>query len=179
MDIGKLIESRRKELGYTLEEIGAHVGVAKGTVGKWVNGNISNMGRDKIARLSEILDVSPLVFIYDDISKIQKLSTVALTDSSLNFLTVHENTVITAYREQPAMQPAVDRLLGVAEGSPRSVASGSNAPPAPHLVRNAAQGGGSDDVVTSLTANEAKNLKNTKNKPFEMPPISEKNAKNE
>lgn len=143
MNIGKLIEDRRKELGYTLEEIGTYVGVAKGTVGKWVNGNISNMGRDKIARLSEILDVSPLVFIYDDISKMQKLSTTVGMDSSLNFLTVHENTVITAYRNQPAMQPAVDKLLGVSQEEPRSVTSEFSSPsPAPHPVRTAALGGG-------------------------------------
>lgn len=155
MNIGKLIEDRRKELGYTLEEIGTYVGVAKGTVGKWVNGNISNMGRDKIARLSEILDVSPLVFIYDDISKIQKLSTTVGMDSSLNFLTVHENTVITAYRNQPAMQPAVDKLLGVSQEEPRSAASGSNAPPAPHPIRTAALGGGTQHETSSDSGKNA------------------------
>jgi len=40
MNIGELIESRRSELGITLEEIGSFVGVSKSTVKKWESGFI-------------------------------------------------------------------------------------------------------------------------------------------
>ena len=59
-DIGKKIYSRRKELGLTLEEVGQAVGVGKSTVRKWENGMIKNMGRDKIAALARVLQISPV-----------------------------------------------------------------------------------------------------------------------
>ncbi len=63
MNIGEIIEFRRKELNLTLEEIGNYVGVGKSTVKKWENGHIENMRRDKIELLSKILDLNPVTFI--------------------------------------------------------------------------------------------------------------------
>lgn len=62
-DIGKKMFDRRKELGLTLEEVGEAVGVGKSTVRKWENGMIRNMGRDKIAKLAEILKMNPVEFV--------------------------------------------------------------------------------------------------------------------
>ena len=59
------IKARREELGYTLEEVGKMVGVGKSTVRKWEQGMISNVGRDKIAKLSQALRISPLKLIVD------------------------------------------------------------------------------------------------------------------
>ncbi len=59
IDLGKRIFDARKQRGLTLDEVGQYVGVAKSTVRKWEYGTIKNMRRDKIKRLSEILDVSP------------------------------------------------------------------------------------------------------------------------
>lgn len=53
----ELIKTRRKELNITLEEIGDYVGVSKTTVQRWESGNISNMRRDRIKKLSEILQI--------------------------------------------------------------------------------------------------------------------------
>lgn len=53
-----IIKTRRKELGITLEDIGRYVGVSKATVQRWETGSISNMRRDRIKKLSEILQVS-------------------------------------------------------------------------------------------------------------------------
>jgi repressor LexA len=58
MKIGEKISLRRKQLDLTLEEVGQAVGVSKTTVRKWENGVIENMKRDKIVRLSKILDMS-------------------------------------------------------------------------------------------------------------------------
>ena len=62
-DIGKIIHSQRIALGLTLEEVGNAVGVGKSTVKKWEDGFISNMKRDKIALLANVLQVSPVTFI--------------------------------------------------------------------------------------------------------------------
>lgn len=58
-----IIKKRRKELNITLEEIGDYVGVSKATVQRWETGNIANMRRDRIKKLSEILRLEPEVFI--------------------------------------------------------------------------------------------------------------------
>lgn len=52
------MRDRRKELKLTLEDVGKYVGVSKGTVSKWENGNIKNMRSDKISLLAEILQVN-------------------------------------------------------------------------------------------------------------------------
>ena len=56
---GELIKARRLELGLTLEDVGNAVGVGKSTVRKWEMGMISNMKRDKIAKLANILHINP------------------------------------------------------------------------------------------------------------------------
>lgn len=66
MDIGKLIHDRREELGLTLEAVGIAVGVSKSTVKKWENGLISNMKRDKIAQLANVLKLNPVSFIMEE-----------------------------------------------------------------------------------------------------------------
>lgn len=60
MNVGKIIEKRRLELGYTLEEVGNAVGVGKSTVRKWETGYISEMRRDKIMKVANFLDINPL-----------------------------------------------------------------------------------------------------------------------
>lgn len=65
-EIGKKMYRRRKELGLTLEEVGDAVGVGKSTVRRWENGMIKNMGRDKIAALARVLQMSPVEFVPGD-----------------------------------------------------------------------------------------------------------------
>lgn len=60
MDFKDLLKSRREELGLTLEDIGSAVGVSKGTVQRWEAGIIKNLRRDKIAKLSKVLKMSPI-----------------------------------------------------------------------------------------------------------------------
>lgn len=54
------LKSRREELGLSQEEVARKVDVTRGTVSKWEKGDISNMKRDKIASLSNILRINPL-----------------------------------------------------------------------------------------------------------------------
>ena len=57
------LKAQRESLKLTLEDVGNYVGVGKSTVRKWENGMINNMGRDKILKYAEILQISPLALI--------------------------------------------------------------------------------------------------------------------
>ena len=54
------IYKRRKELDLTLEQIASAIGVSKSTVKKWEDGYIKNMRRDKIIKLANVLQISPI-----------------------------------------------------------------------------------------------------------------------
>ena len=62
-EIANKIKKRRLELGLTLEDVGQAVGVGRSTVRKWETGMIKNMGRDKIAALAKILQISPVELV--------------------------------------------------------------------------------------------------------------------
>lgn len=59
MDMAEKIKTLRLQNDMTLEELGNKVGVAKSTVRKWETGMISNMRRDKIAKIATALGVTP------------------------------------------------------------------------------------------------------------------------
>ncbi len=63
MEIKDIIKNRRLQLGLTLEEVGNAVGVSKTTVQRWESGNISNLRRDKIAKLAKVLDLNPVTLV--------------------------------------------------------------------------------------------------------------------
>ena len=62
-EIANKIKARRLELGLTLEDVAQAVGVGRSTVRKWETGMIKNMGRDKIALLAKILQISPVELV--------------------------------------------------------------------------------------------------------------------
>ncbi|MBR0575724.1 transcriptional repressor LexA [Proteiniclasticum sp. BAD-10] len=78
MNLGERIKERREMKGLTLEEVGQYVGVTKSTVRKWETGDIENMKRDKIAKLAEVLSVSPL-FIMGMIDTYQRRETSGIS----------------------------------------------------------------------------------------------------
>ena len=51
----KRIKERRKTLNMTLEDVGTGKGVTKATVQRWESGAISNIRRDKIEKIAEVL----------------------------------------------------------------------------------------------------------------------------
>ena len=63
MELGDKIKMLREQKNMTLEELGNAVGVGKSTVRKWENGMIKNMGRDKIAALAAVLQMSAVEFV--------------------------------------------------------------------------------------------------------------------
>ena len=62
-EIANKIKARRQELGLTLEDVAQAVGVGRSTVRKWETGMIKNMGRDKIAALAKVLQISPVELV--------------------------------------------------------------------------------------------------------------------
>lgn len=109
MQIGKIIEARRKELGFSLEEVGKAVGVGKSTVKKWESGAIANMRRDKIALLADKLKLDPALFIDDTVSAsvdtadiTKKLSiTDSLKNNSETSLSDKEVAMLNLFRMVP------------------------------------------------------------------------------
>ena len=114
MEISNRIKELRIRRDLTLEEVGDYVGVSKATVLKWESGQIKNMRRDKLVRLAEILGITP-----GELIGWTKPEAPVIPDDYMQ-VTPHERAVITAYRENPGMQPAVNRLLNVPDEVPEN-----------------------------------------------------------
>lgn len=61
--IRTLIKEKRIEKKYTMKELAEKVGVSEATVSRWESGEIANMKRDGIMKLSEVLDIPPSVIL--------------------------------------------------------------------------------------------------------------------
>ncbi len=103
MTLCNKLKSQRKMLGLTITEVAERVGVAKSTVHKWENGNIKNMGCDKIKLLSQILNIPILDFIFtEDNNKV------------VNELSEYENKMICDYKKLSLKsQETVDMVFTV------------------------------------------------------------------
>ena len=88
MNIGEIIYNRRKELNLTLEQVGDVVGVSKSTVKKWETGYIANIKRDKIAKLAEVLEISPVTLISGEIG--DRFSAPTVTEDTVQIPIIGE-----------------------------------------------------------------------------------------
>lgn len=94
--LNTILKDRRIELKLTMSEIAKIVGVSEGTE----SGEIENMKRDKIIKLSKALQISPGVIMgWEDMPIIR--------------LTLEEEKLINKYRENPQMHDAIKKLLGL------------------------------------------------------------------
>lgn len=59
MSLSTVLKSRRKELGLTLNDIAQYMDVSEATVQRWESGNIKNLRQGRVAKLADILNVSP------------------------------------------------------------------------------------------------------------------------
>ena len=73
------------------EDIAKIVGVDRSTVRRWEEGNISNMRRDRLAKLAEALQIEPTDLIGED-------NTCAPAE---NYTNIWMRQVIKAYRAAP------------------------------------------------------------------------------
>ena len=98
--IAKTLRRLRLQSGLTASEVGALIGKSGKTVNAWEN----NKGQPDADMLMSLCDVYN---VKDILSEFREVEADVFTVSH------HEKEVVTAYRENSDMQPAVDRLLGV------------------------------------------------------------------
>lgn len=104
MTVGDRIRICRETKGISQTELANSLKINKQNLYKYENNIITNIPSDKIEAIAKKLDVSPAYLMgWENPNHY----------STLTNLTPHETSVITAYRDQPEMQPAVDKLLGV------------------------------------------------------------------
>ena len=89
MSLKENIKSRRLELNLTLEEVSKKLSISKPTLQRYESGVISNIPSDKIERLAEILETSPVFLMGWDEKKAEIPST--LTDAQRALLDKYES----------------------------------------------------------------------------------------
>lgn len=101
--IAKKLKELRQKSGLTADEVGGKIGKSGKTVNAWEN-NRGQPDADTLIMLCDIYGV-------DDILK--EFRENKIKNQSFH-LSEHEKEVIIAYRQQPSLQIAVDRTLGIA-----------------------------------------------------------------
>ena len=126
MKIGDLIKSARKNKGLTQSELAEMLSISASAIGLYEQ-NRREPDIGTIVKIARILEVNLNYLLgfgdqkYEELSEPNKV----LHDVAHIFynetekpadegkLTEHEAAVLNAYRNQPEMQPAVDKLLGI------------------------------------------------------------------
>lgn len=98
--IAKALKRLREQSGLTADQVGEMVGKSGKTVNAWEN-NRGQPDAEMLMHLCDIYNVSDILAEFRDEPK----EAFAVSE--------HEKSVITEYRNNPDMQNAVDRLLGV------------------------------------------------------------------
>lgn len=106
--IAKVLKRLREQSGLTADQVGALVGKSGKTVNAWEN-NRGQPDAEILIKLCDIYSVSDILAEFRE------------TPQDAFALSKHEKEVIIAYRDNPEMQPAVDRLLNVLGESKKTV----------------------------------------------------------
>ena len=83
LELCDVIRIRRAELGLTLSQIAQACGVGSSIVAKWERGEVTNLRRDNIKALSDVLQVSPLVLLDREDLPASSTGTPSLSDTEL------------------------------------------------------------------------------------------------
>lgn len=104
LEIYERIKERRKELGLSAETVAEKLGISPATMYRYEKNDIKKFPIDILKPLADVLHTTPSYLM-------------GWSENSVQYteLSSHEKAVITAYRNQPAMHEAVDRLLGIQE----------------------------------------------------------------
>ena len=105
MTVGDRVKLRRQQLHLSAEDIAKVIGKDRSTVYRYESHDIEDLPVSIIKPLAEALKTSPAYLMGWEINS----ETIDMS------LTSHEKKVVTAYRNKPDMQPAVDKLLGIEE----------------------------------------------------------------
>lgn len=101
LEESKRIEIAIKASGLSYMDLEKITGISHSTIQRYAVGKTDRLPLSAIMKLADALNVSaPWIVGWDDLS---------------SNLTSHETKVITAYRDQPEIQPKVDTLLGVTD----------------------------------------------------------------
>lgn len=61
--IGDILKEERISKDLAQHEVAKKVGVTEATISRWVPGNIKNMRRDKVVKVSKVLNISTLLVL--------------------------------------------------------------------------------------------------------------------
>lgn len=113
MDFKDLIRDLRIRQGLTLEQVGDAVGVSKATVQRWESGEIANLRRDKIYKLSQALHTTPAYLMGWDDSPVLAPPAKG-KPAQADELSPDERAMLSAIRALPdAKRQALLALLGI------------------------------------------------------------------
>lgn len=143
--IAARLKALRQKSGLTADEVGELIGKSGKTVNAWEN----DRGQPDAEMLILLCDIYQVDNILDEFRQNK-------TDAEVINLSAHEKNVITAYRAKPEMQPAVDKLLGVAEDE-------SNSKPKVYRLPTAARStSGTEPGYAELTEEQLNRLRAAK-----------------
>ena len=117
-EIANKIKARRPELGLTLEDVAQAVGVGRSTVQRWESGLIKNMGRDKIAALAKILQISPVELVPGDGGK---------TDHPPEYDDPEDREFIEAMHQDPTLRMLFSKQKNLSDSDKLAVLAVVNA----------------------------------------------------
>lgn len=121
MQIGDIVQQHLEKNNLSQRQFAKKCGVSHGYISMLINGKNPCTGKKIVPTLTALQSLSTgLGVTLDSLLRMMDGERVDISPENNRsivsaYLTHHERTVIQAYRDQPAMQPAVDRILGVEE----------------------------------------------------------------
>lgn len=102
MELAARLKYFREKAGLTIYEVGEKIGKSGKTVSAWENGR-GQPDADMLLTLCDVYGISSISELYGE----------NFSHETQDTLTPHERIVLSAYRNNPNMQEAVDKLLGI------------------------------------------------------------------
>lgn len=101
------IKERRTACGMTLLQVANLLGIKEATAQRYESGDIKNIKHETIAQMADIFGCSPAYLMgwTDSLHEVVEKIQPPLTDMEVK--------LVEAYREQPDMQAAVNKILGI------------------------------------------------------------------
>lgn len=117
MNVGQRIKECRIKRGLTVDELAEKLKKNRATVYRYEKGDIENLPITILEPIAKALGTSPAFLMgwtenCTPLSEKKNSHEIGELRETFN-PTTHELEVLKAYRNQPNMQPAVDRILGV------------------------------------------------------------------
>ncbi len=114
-NIAQRIRYRREELQLSFQQLADFTKMSKSTLQRYETGGIKNIPLDKLEVLADGLKTTPeWILGWDKHIEENKIEPT----HNVNNLSPREQLVITAYHNNPDMQPAIDRILGIKSAKP-------------------------------------------------------------